>query len=82
MNQPWTDRFNFDVALTYFDIQIDDTVRALDPGTIVARCYNDEPNLASPFCPRVSRDRANATPLNNFVSFVRAGFVNTGDETA
>ena len=82
LNQPWTDRFDFDVALTYFDIQIDDTVRALDPGTIVARCYNDEPNLASPFCPRVSRDRANATPLNNFISFVRAGFVNTGDETA
>lgn len=80
--QPWTDRFDFDVALTYFDITIEDTVRALDPGTIVSRCYNDQPNLASPFCERVSRNRANATPLNNFIGFVRAGFVNTGEETA
>ena len=76
------DRFDFDVALTYFDIEIEDTVRALDPGTIVSRCYNDEPNLASPFCARVSRDRPNATPFNNFIAFVRAGFVNTGIETA
>ncbi len=82
VSQPFTDRFDFDVALTYFDITIEDTVRALDPATIVARCYNDEPNLGSPFCERVGRDRANATPLNNFISFVRAGFVNTGEETA
>jgi len=82
LNQPFTDRFDFDLALTYFDIKIEDTVRALDPGTIVARCYNDQDNLASPFCDRVARDRANATPLNNFISFVRAGFVNTGEETA
>jgi iron complex outermembrane receptor protein len=81
-NQPWTDRFDFDMALTYFDIQIEDTVRSLDPGTIVARCFFDQPGLASPFCERVRRDRPNATPLNNFISFVRAGFVNTGEETA
>jgi len=82
VSQPFTDRFDFDVALTYFDIVIEDTVRALDPGTIVSRCYNDLPGLTSPFCPRTARDRPNATPLNNFISFVRAGFVNTGEETA
>jgi len=82
LTQPWTDRFDFDIALTYFDITIEDTVRALDPNTIVSRCYNDEPNLGSPFCARVFRDRANATPFNNFISFVRAGFVNTGEETS
>jgi iron complex outermembrane receptor protein len=82
LTQPWTDRFDFDLALTYWDITIEDTVRALDPDSIVARCYNDEPGLASPFCDRVFRDRANANALNNFVSFIRAGFVNTGEETA
>lgn len=81
-NQAFTDRFDFDFAATYFSIEIEDTVRALNPGAIVSRCYNDEPNLASPFCDRVSRDRPNTTPLNNFISFVRAGFVNTGQETA
>jgi iron complex outermembrane receptor protein len=82
LSQPFSDRFDFDLALTYFDIQIEDTVRALDTGTIVQRCYNDADNLASPFCDRVFRDRANATPLNNFISFVRAGFINTGEESA
>ncbi len=82
LNQPWSDRFDFDVALTFFDITIEDTVRVLNTDTIVNRCYNDQANLASPFCNRVFRDRANATPLNNFISFVRAGFINTGEETA
>ena len=82
LSQPWTEAFDLDVALTYWDIQIEDTVRALDPGTIVARCYNDQPNLASPFCARVERNRPNATPQGNFISFARAGFVNTGEETA
>jgi len=82
LNQPWSDRFDLDVALTYFDIQIEDTVRVLDTGTIVNRCYNDQDGLASPFCDRVFRDRANATPQNNFLSFVRAGFINTGEETS
>ena len=82
LNQPWSDRFDFDLALTYFDITIEDTVRVLDTRTIVNRCYNDQDGLASPFCDRVFRDRANTTPQNNFLSFVRAGFINTGEETS
>ena len=81
LSQPWTDRFDFDVAVTYFDIEIEDTVRSLDPGTIVARCFTDQDNLASPFCDRVQRDRPTSPPDLNFISFVRAGFVNTGEET-
>ncbi|MEM1174809.1 MAG: TonB-dependent receptor [Pseudomonadota bacterium] len=79
-SQPWTDAFDFDVALTYFNIEIEDTVRSLEPATIVARCFNDQPNLQSPFCDRVERNRPNAPPAANFISFVRAGFVNTGIE--
>lgn len=81
-SQPWTDRFGFDIAVTYFDIEIEDTVRALEPGTIVSRCFFDQPDLQSPFCARVERNRPNAPPDLNFISFVRAGFVNTGVETA
>ena len=80
LTQPWTDRFDASVALTYFDIEIEDTVRALDPGTIVARCFTEQANLASPFCDRVERNRPSAPPELNFISFVRAGFVNTGKE--
>jgi iron complex outermembrane receptor protein len=81
LKQPWTDRFDFDIALTYFDIQIEDTVRALDAGTIVNRCYFDQPGLTSPFCDRVERNRPNSPPDQRFISFVRAGFVNTGEES-
>jgi iron complex outermembrane receptor protein len=81
-SQPWTERFDFDIALTYFDIQIEDTVRSLEPGTIVNRCYFDQDGLASPFCAFVERNRPTATPNLNFISLVRAGFVNTGEESA
>ena len=81
LRQPWSDRFDFDIAVTYFDIQIEDTVRALDAGTIVNRCYFDQPGLTSPFCTRVERIRPTAPPDGNFISFVRAGFVNTGEES-
>ena len=81
-SQPWSERFDFDVAVTYFDIQIDDAVRALDPGTIVTRCFNDQDNLASPFCDRVERIRPTSPPDAQFISLVTAGFINTGTESA
>jgi len=73
--------FNFDVALTYFDIKIEDTVRELGPGEIISRCFFERPNLESAFCNRVERNRPNAPPESNFLSFVRAGFINTGKES-
>lgn len=76
LEQPWTDAFNFDIGITYFDIEVNDTVEELDPATVLARCYNDEDNLQSPFCDRVARRGVN--PENNTVSQVDASFVNLG----
>jgi iron complex outermembrane receptor protein len=78
---PQRERFDFEVALTYFDIEIEDTVREQDPGTIISRCFFERPNLESAFCDRVERNRPDAPPESNFLSFVRAGFVNTGKES-
>ena len=78
---PQRERFGFDLAITYFDIEIEDTLVSLEPGTIISRCYFERPNLASPFCERVERNRPNATPETNFLSFVRAGYINTGTES-
>ena len=80
-SQPWTDRFDFDVAVTYYDISITDTVRELDATTIINRCYGDEPNLASPFCDRISRNTT-SNPAGQLINFVRSGFINVGLETA
>ncbi len=79
-SQPWSDEYGLDIGVTYFDIDIEDTVEELDPGTVIARCYNDEPNLASPFCDRVTRRGVNAS--NNTISIVDASFVNLGLQTS
>jgi len=75
-SQPWSDSFDLDFGLTYFDIEVNDTVEELDSNTILTRCYNDEDNLASPFCNRVTR--AGVNPENNTVGRVDASFVNLG----
>ncbi|MEM1176296.1 MAG: TonB-dependent receptor [Pseudomonadota bacterium] len=79
-SQPFSDAFDFDIGVTYFAIDVEDTVEELNSQTVLARCYNDEPNLASPFCNRVSRRGVN--PENNTVSLVDASFVNLGLQTS
>ena len=76
VSQPWSDGFDLDLGITYFDIQVNDTVEELDSATILTRCYNDEDNLASAFCGRVTR--AGVAPANNTVGRVDASFVNLG----
>jgi iron complex outermembrane receptor protein len=75
-SQPWSDAFDFDIGITYFDIEVSNTVEELDSVTILNRCYNDEDNLASPFCSRITR--AGVNPENNTVGRVDASFVNLG----
>lgn len=78
-SQPWFSGFDFDVALTYFDIEIKDTVNELDPEVIISRCFNDAPNLESPFCQRLTRPNT-GNPASNIINFVDASFVNVGLE--
>lgn len=75
-SQPWSDAFDLDIGITYFDIEVNNTVEELDPVTIMTRCYNDEDNLASPFCSRITR--AGVNPENNTIGRVDASFVNLG----
>lgn len=75
-SQPFTDAFDFDISVTYFNIDIEDTVEELDPTTILTRCYNDDPNLQNALCSRVSRRGVN--PGNNTVALVDSSFVNLG----
>ncbi len=80
--QPWYDNFSFDIALTYFSVKITNTVEELDPGTIAFRCFNDAPNLQSPFCSRLTRPNDTSNPASNIINFIDASFVNIGLETA
>lgn len=38
--QPWSDKFELNIAATYYDITIDNEVNQLTASTIVNRCYN------------------------------------------
>jgi len=74
--------YSFDFAITYFDIAIENTIRSIDAGVILARCINDAPNLESPFCDRVTRSTNSSNPPQNFPSVIDASFVNIGEENS
>jgi iron complex outermembrane receptor protein len=76
------ENWDFDFAISYFDIEIEDTVRSIAATTIMTRCYEDAPNLSSPFCSRLERGGAATDPAFNFITAVDASFVNIGLETA
>jgi len=75
-SQMFTDAFDLDFSVTYFDIEVEDTVEELDPGTVLNRCYNDDPNLANALCSRITR--IGQAPANNTISRIDSSFVNLG----
>ncbi|CAN5245352.1 TonB-dependent receptor [soil metagenome] len=81
LSPPLGENWDFDIAVSYFDIEIEDTVRSIGATTIMSRCFEDAPNLESPFCDRIRRGQAGA-PLFNVINFVDASFVNVGQETS
>lgn len=76
--QTMTDAFDLDLGVTYFDYDVNDTVEELQSSEILRRCYNDEDNLASPFCNRITRRGGGTPPDSNTVQLVDASFVNLG----
>ena len=77
-----SDKFDLDIAISYFDIEIEDTVRSIAATPIMTRCFEDAPGLASPFCSRLERAGTATDPEFNFITSVDASFVNIGLETS
>ncbi len=75
---PISDTVNLNIAVSFFDIKIKDTIRSVSGSTILNRCFNDAPGLASPFCARVKRD-AGRPAILNFASLIDASFLNLGE---
>jgi iron complex outermembrane receptor protein len=80
MRQPWTDKFDFDFSLTYFNIDVEDRILPTSATTILTRCYNDEPGLASPFCDFITRNSGN--PAQATINRVDVPFINVGQVTS
>ena len=75
-SQNLTELFDLDLSVTYFDIEVEDTVEELNASTILSRCYNDDPGLTNALCSRITRRGVN--PSNNTVARVDSSFVNLG----
>lgn len=83
LTQTWTDAFDFSVALSYYDIEIDESVEEPSAELIVASCFNDPdfPNLTSPFCDLLSR-RTTGDPTSRLLNEINTTFFNIGEITA
>ena len=76
--QPWIEDIDFRLAVSYFEIEIEDEVNQLTAATIVNRCYNSA-GLNDPTCEFITRDARNpAIPESGEVSFVSALNQNLG----
>ena len=79
--QPFTDAFDLDFGMTYYEIDIDNTVVEPSAGFIIDDCYNQQPNQTSAFCDRITRDFNDVNNPGEIV-FVDRGFINRDNETA
>jgi len=82
-NQPWSDAFDLDIAVSYFDIVIQDTVAEPAASFIINGCLTDIafPGLTSGFCDLMSRNLS-AGATSAFINSVDVSFINIGEETA
>ena len=83
--QPWTDKFGFEFAVSYWDITIENTVEEQEADRLLDDCYNDIdfPNLSSPFCSQHTRGRTLLTDgFVGVVDFIDVSFINIGEQTA
>jgi iron complex outermembrane receptor protein len=82
-SQPWTDRFDLDLAVSYWDMEINNTVEEQDVGEILRDCYRniDLPNLSSPSCALHSRIIGAGGAVQQ-VGYVDISFINVGERTA
>jgi iron complex outermembrane receptor protein len=77
VEQPWFDNFDLDLAVTYFRIEIEDSVEEPGTGFILSECLFESESLDSPFCNLIERN-SSPDPTRNFISQLDTSFVNVG----
>lgn len=73
--QPFFDDFSLTVGMTYYDVEIENSIVEPSAQFLVNDCYNDVQE-ASAFCSQLTRD------ANGFLDFIDAAFVNRDSEIA
>jgi iron complex outermembrane receptor protein len=67
--QPWFEAFDMTFGMTWYDIDIDDTIVEPTSQFLVNDCYND-PQLDSTFCDNLERDQL------GFLDLINARYIN------
>ena len=79
--QNFSNDFDLSVGMTYYEIDITNTVITPSTGFIIGDCYTDEAGTAaSVFCGRITRDLSD--PTDPRIVFMDLGFINRDLETA
>jgi len=83
-SQPWSNNFDLDIALSYWSIDIENTVEEPDAEFIIDSCFtnNQLPEFNSnPFCALLGRPTA-GSDAGRILNFVDVSFINIGEDTA
>jgi iron complex outermembrane receptor protein len=79
--QPWFESFDATFNVTYYDIEVEDTVVSPSAQFIVNDCYTLQPNRQSAFCSRITRSPLTASANPGSFTLIDAGFINQDRET-
>jgi iron complex outermembrane recepter protein len=83
-SQPWSNNFDLDIALSYWSIEIENTVEEPDANFIIEQCFsnNQLPDFNNnAFCNLLGRPTA-GSDAGRILNFVDVSFINIGEDTA
>ena len=76
--QPFSNAFDLNIGLSYYQIEIDDTIIEPSSAYIVWDCYLSKIS-AGTFCNRITRDRTD--PTNPRITLIDRAYINRDNET-
>ena len=77
LEQPWTTAFDLTVGMSFYEIDVDNTIIEPSAGYIISDCYNS-PTSTSPFCSRIQRSN---DPEDPQIDYIDRGFINRDNDT-
>lgn len=70
LDQPFWDTFTLRAGVTYYEVEVENTISQLGTGFIINDCYVEQPDNSSAYCRFITRGS------NGLIDLVEASFVN------
>ena len=80
-DQPFTDLFDLEIGLNYYEYDIENTFGELTAGFILASCYDSQPGI-NPACAFIRRDFSASAVVPGSIDLISESFINLNGETA